>query len=110
MFAFAQSDVSDVLGVIVKLSALVFVVSSMLAMGLSLTIPAIIEPLKNLRLVILALAVNFIAVPLVVWGIQAVMNLDQDIYTGLIQGTVARCAVSPQARPGRKGQCRVRRA
>ena len=45
MTVFALSDASDVLGVIVKLSALVFVVSSMLAMGLSLTIPAIVEPL-----------------------------------------------------------------
>ena len=84
MTVLALSDVSDVLGVIVKLSALVFVVSSMLAMGLSLTIPAIIAPLKNLRLVILALAINFIAVPFLAWGIQAVMNLDQDIYTGLL--------------------------
>lgn len=75
---------ADVLTVIVKLSALVFVVSSMLAMGLSLTISAIIAPLKNLRLVILALVINFVAVPLVAWGIQAVMDLDQDIYTGLL--------------------------
>jgi BASS family bile acid:Na+ symporter len=75
---------SDVLTVVVKLSALVFVVSSMLAMGLSLTISAIVAPLRNLRLVILALVVNFIAVPLVAWGIQAVMDLDQDIYTGLL--------------------------
>ena len=75
---------SDVLGVIVQLSALVFVVSSMLAMGLSLTVPEIIAPLKNLRLVILALAINFIAVPFIAWGIQAVMDLDQDIYTGLL--------------------------
>ena len=75
---------SDVLGVIVQLSALVFVVSSMLAMGLSLTVPEIIAPLKNLRLVVLALAINFIAVPFIAWGIQAVMDLDQDIYTGLL--------------------------
>ena len=81
---FALSDASDVLTVIVKLSALVFVVSSMLAMGLSLTVPAIIAPLKNLRLVILALAINFVAVPFIAWGIQAVMDLDQDIYTGLL--------------------------
>jgi BASS family bile acid:Na+ symporter len=78
------SAVSDVLGVIVQLSALVFVVSSMLAMGLSLTVPEIIAPLKNLRLVVLALAINFIAVPFIAWGIQAVMDLDQDIYTGLL--------------------------
>jgi BASS family bile acid:Na+ symporter len=75
---------SDVLGVIVQLSALVFVVSSMLAMGLSLTVPEIIAPLKNVRLVILALVINFIAVPFVAWAIQAVMDLDQDIYTGLL--------------------------
>jgi BASS family bile acid:Na+ symporter len=75
---------SDVLGVIVQLSALVFVVSSMLAMGLSLTVPEIIAPLKNVRLVILALVINFVAVPFVAWAIQAVMDLDQDIYTGLL--------------------------
>jgi BASS family bile acid:Na+ symporter len=75
---------SDVLGVIVQLSALVFVVSSMLAMGLSLTIPEIIAPLKNMRLVILALVINFVAVPFVAWAIQAVMDLDQDIYAGLL--------------------------
>ena len=75
---------ADVLGVIVQLSALVFVVSSMLAMGLSLTVPAIIEPLKNIRLVLLALVINFVAVPFFAWAIQAVMNLDQDIYTGLL--------------------------
>lgn len=80
----AVGDSSDIVGVIVTLSALLFVVTSMLAMGLSLTIPAIIAPLKNLRLVIPALAINFIAVPLIAWGIQAVMDLDQDIYTGLL--------------------------
>ena len=84
MPVFALSDASDVLTVIVKLSALVFVVSSMLAMGLSLTLPAIIAPLKNLRLVMLALVINFVAVPLVAWTIQTVMDLDQDIYTGLL--------------------------
>lgn len=75
---------TDVLGVIVQLSALVFVVSSMLAMGLSLTIPEIVAPLRNLRLVILALVINFVAVPFFAWAIQAVMDLDQDIYTGLL--------------------------
>ena len=108
MLVLAQSDASDILGVIVKLSALVFVVSSMLAMGLSLTIPAIIEPLKNLRLVILALVINFVAVPLVVWAIQAVMDLDQDIYTGLVlMGTAAGAPFLPEARPGGEGQRRI---
>ncbi len=72
------------LNVIVQVAMLVFVVSSMLAMGFSLTVPAIIAPLKNVRLVVLALAVNFVVVPIVAWTIQAVMDLDQDIYTGLL--------------------------
>jgi BASS family bile acid:Na+ symporter len=84
---------SDVLATLVQVSALVFVLASMLAMGLSLTIPQIIAPLKNLRLVLVALALNFIAVPLLAWGIQAVMNLDQDLYTGLV--LVATAAGAP---------------
>jgi BASS family bile acid:Na+ symporter len=35
----------------------------MLGMGASLTIPMILEPLKNVKLVILALVANFILVP-----------------------------------------------
>jgi BASS family bile acid:Na+ symporter len=95
---------SDVLATIVQLSALVFVVSSMLAMGLSLTVPEIVAPLRNVRLVILALAVNFIAVPLVVWGIQAVMNLDQDIYIGLLlMATAAGAPFLPKLAQAAKG-------
>ena len=51
------------LTVLVKASALVFVVSSMLAMGLGLTVQQIVEPLKNVRTVLVALAVNIVAVP-----------------------------------------------
>ena len=43
---------------IAKLSGLLFVVTSMLAMGLSLTVPQILQPLKNVRLVLLALLAN----------------------------------------------------
>jgi predicted Na+-dependent transporter len=89
---------------IVQVSVLVFVVSSMLAMGLSLTVPQIIEPLKNVKLVLLALVVNFVAVPLVVWGIQAVMDLDQDIYTGLVlMATAAGAPFLPKLAQTAKG-------
>lgn len=95
---------SDVLVVIVQLAALVFVVSSMLAMGLSLTIPEIMTPLRQVRLVVLALAVNFVAVPLTVWGIQAVMDLDQDIYTGLLlMATAAGAPFLPKLASAAKG-------
>lgn len=94
----------DALTVIVQISLLVFVVSSMLAMGFSLTTAEILAPLKNIRLVLLALAVNFIAVPIAAWGIQQVMNLDQDIYTGLIiLATAAGAPFLPKLAGAAKG-------
>lgn len=66
------------------LSGLLFVVTSMLAMGLSLTIPQIIQPLKNARLVILALLVNFVLIPLLAYGLLLVIPLEQSLSIGLI--------------------------
>ena len=67
-----------------KLSGLLFVVSSMLAMGLSLTVPMILQPLKNVRLVILALLANFVLVPLLAYLITLIMPLEQSLKVGLI--------------------------
>lgn len=47
-----------------KAAVLVFVVSSMLAMGLGLTIGQIVTPLRNRWLVALALLANFVLMPL----------------------------------------------
>jgi BASS family bile acid:Na+ symporter len=94
----------DALTAIVQISMLVFVVSSMLAMGFSLTVNAIIAPLKNLKLVLFALVVNFVAVPFLAWGIQQVMNLDTDIYTGLIVlATAAGAPFLPKLAGAAKG-------
>lgn len=94
----------DTLTVIVQVSMLVFVVSSMLAMGFSLTVAAIIAPLKNLKLVVFALGVNFVAVPFVAWGLQQVINLDTDIYTGLIiLATAAGAPFLPKLAVAAKG-------
>ena len=51
------------LQVLANLAVAVFVISSMLSMGLSLTMQQILEPLRNGRLVILALVLNFLVVP-----------------------------------------------
>jgi len=40
------------------LAGFLFIVTSMLAMGMSLTIPMIVQPLKNVRRVVLALFAN----------------------------------------------------
>jgi len=75
---------NDILATLAQLSVLVFVISSMLSMGLSLTIKQILDPLKNTRLVILALAVNFILVPLLAYLMTLVIPLDESLSIGLI--------------------------
>jgi BASS family bile acid:Na+ symporter len=77
-------DLNQFLSLIMNLSTLVFVVTSMLAMGLSLTITQIMAPLRNTRLVILALAVNFILVPAAAYLITAIFPLSDGLKIGLI--------------------------
>ena len=73
----------EILSAILQVSLLAFVVSSMLAMGLSLTVGQIIEPLRSVRLVLIALAANFVAVPLIGWGIGELLSLDEGLAIGL---------------------------
>jgi predicted Na+-dependent transporter len=77
-------DIPQLLSLIMNLSTLVFVVTSMLAMGLSLTLYQIVEPLRNARLVILALVANFILVPLVAYLITTGFALSEGLKIGLI--------------------------
>jgi BASS family bile acid:Na+ symporter len=75
---------TEVLEVLSNLSVLVFVVCSMLSMGLSLTVRQILSPLRNTRLVILALVANFILVPLLAYLILLIIPLDEPLGIGLI--------------------------
>jgi len=72
------------LSTIAALAGLTFVVGSMLGTGLSLTVAQILQPLKNARLVILALLANFVLVPLLAFVITRVIPLDQALQIGLI--------------------------
>src|SRR5436305_11075623 len=63
---------------------LVFVVSSMLAMGLGLTGGEIIAPLRNVRRVIMSLLANFVLVPLLALALAALLQLDQPLGIGLL--------------------------
>lgn len=93
-----------VLGTIVLVSVLLFVVSSMLAMGLSLTMGEVIEPLRDIRLLAIALAVNFIAVPLVAVLIGNLLSLDDGLYIGLIlMATAAGAPFLPKLAQAAKG-------
>jgi len=75
---------TDILESLALLSVLVFVIGSMLSMGLSLTTKQIIEPLRNTRLVVLALVANFVVVPIAAYVITLVLPLDESISLGLI--------------------------
>jgi predicted Na+-dependent transporter len=75
---------TEILATLAQLSVLVFVIGSMASMGLSLKMSHIIAPLKNARLVILALVANFVLVPLVAILITLVIPLDEPVRIGLI--------------------------
>jgi BASS family bile acid:Na+ symporter len=79
-----EIKMSEILAAIAQLSVLVFVIASMLAMGLSLKLDQIAAPLKNARLVVLALAANFVLVPAIAYLITLIFSLDDSVTIGLI--------------------------
>jgi BASS family bile acid:Na+ symporter len=76
--------VSDILMTIAQLAAMTFVLTSMFGMGLSLTVPEIVEPLKDVKRVLLALVASFVLVPALAYGLQLVIPLPEGLATGLI--------------------------
>ncbi len=95
---------NDFFSAIAGISGLLFVVTSMLAMGMSLTIAQILQPLKNARLVILALLANFVLVPLLAYAITLVIPLEQSLGIGLIVlATAAGAPFLPKLVQGAKG-------
>lgn len=67
-----------------KLSVPVFLVCSMLATGLTLTVRAVLAPLRDLRLVLTALGLNFILAPAFAWLLTAVIPLERGHAIGLL--------------------------
>jgi BASS family bile acid:Na+ symporter len=75
---------AEVLSTLQSLFTTAFVVTSMLVMGMSLTVPQIIEPLRNARLVVLALVAAFVVVPVTAVVLRAVIPMDEQLQIGLI--------------------------
>jgi BASS family bile acid:Na+ symporter len=67
-----------------KVAMLVFVLSSMVAMGLGLTVRQILAPLHNVRLVGVALLANFVLMPLSAVALAALLRLDHPHRVGLL--------------------------
>jgi len=74
----------ELLSKAVPITMFAFVVSSMLAVGLSLTIGQIVAPLRNGKLVILALLANFVLMPLGALAIARLLRLDQPLGIALL--------------------------
>lgn len=66
---------NEVLTMIAGLALNLFVITSMLAMGMSLTVKQIMDPLRNVRLVVLVLVGNFVLVPALALLLTAVLFL-----------------------------------
>src|SRR5437764_1782232 len=87
----------ELLSKAVPITMLAFVVSSMLAVGLSLTIRQIVDPLRNGKLVFLALLANFVLMPLGALAIARILRLDQPLGIALLLlGTAAGAPFLPK--------------
>jgi bile acid:Na+ symporter, BASS family len=83
---------------------LIFVLSSMLAMGLGLTVSQIITPLRNARMVVLSLLANFVLMPLAAVALAALLRLDPPLGVGLLLlGTAAGAPFLPKLAQIAKG-------
>src|SRR5262245_47980916 len=80
-----------------SVAVLSFVLSSMLAMGLGLTVRQILTPLRHARLIVLSLLANFVLMPLAAVALAALLRLDQPLGVGLLLlGTAAGAPFLPK--------------
>jgi BASS family bile acid:Na+ symporter len=87
----------ELLSKAVPVAMLAFVVSSMLAIGVSLTVGQIMAPLRNAKLVSLALLANFVLMPLGAVVIARLLRLDEPLGIALLLlGTAAGAPFLPK--------------
>jgi len=75
---------SEILSVITQVGMLLFVVGGMAAMGLGLTISRIATPLRDVRMVLLLLLVNFVVVPAAAIAAARLLPMEQDAATAVV--------------------------
>ena len=74
----------DLLNKVATAALLGFVVSSMMAMGVAFTVRQIIDALRDVRLVLLALLANFVVMPLGAVALDKMLQLDEPLGVGLL--------------------------
>ena len=93
-----------ILEALANLAVLIFILTSMFGMGLSLTLKQIGQALRNVRLVVLALVVNFAVVPLVAVLLLLAIPLAQPLAIGLfLLATAAGAPFLPKLAQFAKG-------
>ena len=75
---------SEILSVITQVGMLLFVVGGMAAMGLGLTVSRIATPLRDVRMVLLLLLVNFVVVPAAAIAAARLLPMEQDAATAVV--------------------------
>jgi bile acid:Na+ symporter, BASS family len=80
-----------------QISVIAFVVLSMFSAGLTLSIQQVSEPFKSTRLLISALAANFVLVPLSAYLITRAIPLEQSLVIALLLlGTASGAPLLPK--------------
>ena len=75
---------SELISTLANLFTTAFVVTSMFSFGLRLTLSEIIEPLRDIRLLLTTLVANFVIVPLTALLLANLLGLEEDLRIGLI--------------------------
>ena len=87
-----------------SIGVLIFVLSSMVATGLGLTVSQIVTPLRNGRLVVLSVVANFVFMPLAAFALVTLLRLDEPLGVGLLLlGTAAGSPTLPKFAEMAKG-------
>jgi len=85
--------IENVLLVVTQVGMLAFVVAGMAAMGLGLTLSRIVGPLRDVRMVLLLLAANFVIVPIVAIAAGRLLPMEESAATAVI--LIGCCAGAP---------------
>ena len=80
---------TEMMETLATLSLLVFVLGTIVSMGLSFTMKQITGPLRNIRFVIIALLANFIIPPILAFLLIRVFTLDETLAVGLMLVSLA---------------------
>lgn len=76
--------IADALVSVTQAAMLAFVVATMIAMGLELTVRQVLAPLRQVRLVVLVLLANFVVVPAVAVLVVALVPMEEAAGTALL--------------------------